>query len=63
MYINLYFKLNFDDLYFSVMLKQEKVFQQKLCIQIIKKKLIKIKQETVVNYSKNFKQSLFNLFN
>ena len=60
MYINLYFKLNFDDLYFSVMLKQEKVFQQKLCIQIIKKKLIKIKQETVVNYSKNFKQSLFN---
>ena len=63
MYINLYFKLNFDYLYFSVMLKQEKVFQQKLCIQIIKKKLIKIKQETVVNYSKNFKQSLFNLFN
>ena len=45
------------------MLKQEKNFQQKLCIQIIKKKLIKIKQETVVNYSKNFKQSLFNLFN
>ena len=45
------------------MLKQEKDFQQKLCIPIIKKKLIKIKHETVVNYSEHFKQSLFNLFN